>query len=229
MWIDDLAPGYSWDSLWFGYILCNSCSAIRTLDLPCPVCGAILSEEEHTLVLEDGQVVSVLPTYMGAETRYEDYIYLQLMEREWGHMTRGSAPQNNLPFAGQVSMGASLVLLFWTYFETRLEYLLRRGLQHAPPPLLEDALNRHSSVGARLKGFYKVAFGSTYHKDLVSLGYSDVSTHLAKVQKQRNEFVHGSPRSIDDALVTSVVEMLKREHEAWIAVYNHRVPRPRTS
>ena len=36
-----------------------------------------------------------------------------------GTMTRGSAPQNNLPFAGQVSMGASLVLLFWTYFETR--------------------------------------------------------------------------------------------------------------
>ena len=83
-------------------------------------------------MLEDGQMVSVLPTYMGAETRYEDYIYLQLMEREWGHMTRGSVPQNNLPFAGEVSMGASLVLLFWTYFETRLEYLLRRGLQHAP-------------------------------------------------------------------------------------------------
>ena len=183
----------------------------------------------HTVVLEDGQVVSVLPTYMGAETRFEDYVYLQLMEREWGHVTRGAPPENNLRFASEVSMGASLVLLFWTYFETRLEYLLRRGLRHAPPALLQDALNRHSTVGARLKSFYKVAFGSTYHKDLISLGYSDVSTHLANVQKHRNEFAHGSPRSIDDALVKSVVEMLKREHEAWIAVYNYRVPSPRTN
>ena len=110
--------------------------------------------------------------------------------------------------------GAALVLLFWTYFETRLEYLLRSGLRHVPPSFLEDALNRYSSVGARLDRFYKIAFGSTYHGDLVCLGHSDVSAHLARVQERRNEFVHGSPQSIDDALATSVVEMLKLEHEA---------------
>ena len=154
---------------------------------------------------------------MGAETRYEDYIYLQLMEREWQRMTRDSASQNRLLHTKQVSTGASLVLLFWTYFETRLEYLLRSGLQHVPPTFLEDSLNRYSSVGARLDRFYRIAFGSTYHSDLVCLGYSDVSAHLARVQERRNAFVHGSPQSIDDALAKSVVEMLKLEHEAGLS------------
>ena len=226
MWVDDLPPGSSWTSLWSGYIRCGDCSGIRTFDDPCPACGTDLQKGEHTLKLDDGQEISILPAFMGAETRYEDYVYLQLMEREWERMTRDSASQNRLPHTEQVSTGASLVLLFWTYFETRLEHLLRDGLQHVPSSFLEDALNRYSSVGARLDRFYKIAFDSTYHSDLVSLGHSDVSAHLARIQKQRNAFVHGSPQSINDSLAISVVEMLKREHEAWIAVYNHRLSKP---
>ena len=228
MWFDDLPPGSSWTSLWSGYIRCGNCSCIRTFNDPCLACGTDLPKEEHTLKLEDGQEISIPPVFMGAETRYEDYVYLQLMEREWERMTRDSASQNRLPHTGQASTGASLVLLFWTYFETRLEQLLRDGLQHVPPSFLEDALNRYSSVGARLERFYKIAFDSTYHRDLASLGHSDVSAHLTRIQKQRNSFVHGSPQSIDDSIAISVVEMLKREHEAWIAVYNHRVAKPRT-
>ena len=212
MWVDDLPPDNSWTSLWSGYIRCGNCSGIRTFSDPCLACGADLSKEEHTLKLEDGQEISIPPVYMGAETRYEDYVYLQLMEREWERMTRDSASQNRLPHTGQVSTGASLVLLFWTYFETRLEQLLRDGLRHIPPSFLEDALNRYSSVGARLERFYRIAFDSTYHTDLVSLGHSDVSAHLTRIQKQRNAFIHGSPQSIDDSLAISVVEMLKREH-----------------
>ena len=49
---------------------------------------------------------------MGAETRYEDYIYLQLLEREWERMKGDPAPKERMPFADQVSKGASLVLLF---------------------------------------------------------------------------------------------------------------------
>ena len=226
MWVDDLPLNSSWTSLWSGYIRCRECSGIRTFDDPCPACGADLPKEGHTLIVDDGQEISVPPVYMGAETRYEDYVYLQLMEREWLRMTRDSASQSHLPHTTQVSTGASLVLLFWTYFETRLEYLLRSGLQNVPPTFLEDALNRYSSVGARLDRFYRIAFNSTYHSDLMCLGYSDVSAHLARVQERRNAFVHGSPQSIDDALARSVVEMLKLEHEAWIAVYNHRASRP---
>ena len=178
MWVDDLPPDNSWTSLWSGYIRCGNCSGIRTFSDPCLACGADLPKEEHTLKLEDGQEISIPPVYMGAETRYEDYVYLQLMEREWERMTRDSASQNRLPHTGQ----ASLVLLFWTYFETRLEQLLRDGLRHIPPSFLEDALNRYSSVGARLERFYRIAFDSTYHTDLVSLGHSDVSAHLTKLK-----------------------------------------------
>jgi len=178
MWIDDLPPGISWTSLWYGYIRCGKCGGIRTLDDPCPACGADLPKEGHTFLDEDGQEISTAPVYMGAESRYEDYVYLQLMEREWERMTRDSVSQSGLLHTEQVSTGASLVLLFWTYFETRLEHLFRSSLRHIPPSFLEDALNRYSSVGARLDRFYKIAFDSTYHSDLVSLGHSDVSEHL---------------------------------------------------
>ena len=229
MWFDDLPTGTSWTTLWSGYIRCGSCSGIRTFSDPCPACGAnLLTDVEHTIRLEDRREIPVPTAYMGAETRYEDYVYLQLMEREWERMGRDSASENRMPFTEQVSTGASIVLLFWTYFETRLEHLLRDGLHDVSPAFVEDALHRYSFVGARMNRFYRIAFDSTYHSDLASLGYPDVSAHLTRVQEQRNAFVHGSPQSIDDSLATSIVEILKREHEAWIAVYNLRASRPRT-
>ena len=155
--------------------------------------------------------------------------YLQLLEREWERMVRDSARDNHMPFTDQVSIGAPLVLLFWTYFETRIDRLLRDSLQHIPSSFLKDALRRYSFIGARLMDFYKIAFDSTYYADLDSLGYPDVSEHLKEIRERRNKFVHGTPESIDDALATSVVAMLKREHEAWIEVYNRRASRPLTS
>ena len=230
MWFEELPPGTSWTSLWSGYIRCGECSGIRTLDDPCPACCADLPKDiEQTVRLDDGREVSVRTAYAGAESRYEDYIYLQLLEREWERMVRDSVRDNQMPFTEQVSIGASLVLLFWTYFETRINRLLRDSLRHIPSSFLEDALRRYSFIGARLTDFYKIAFDSTYYADLDSLGYSDVSEHLERIRDRRNEFVHGTPQSIDDALATSVVAMLKREHEAWIEVYNRRASRPLTS
>lgn len=113
MWIDDLPPNTSWTNLWSNYIRCGPCSGIRTLNGLCPACGADLSEDQgETIELEDGRQLTVLPAYMGAETRYEDYIYLQLLEREWERMKGDPAPKERMPFADQVSKGASLVLLF---------------------------------------------------------------------------------------------------------------------
>ena len=84
MWVDDLPPGSSWTTLWSGYIRCGECSGIRTFNDPCLACGADLPKDvEQTVGLEDGLVVSIPHAYAGAETRYEDYVYLQLMEREW--------------------------------------------------------------------------------------------------------------------------------------------------
>ena len=224
MWCDDLPSDTPWSSLWHDYVRCYACSGIRTLKNPCPACGVDRPEPpKQIIVLNDGREYSIASASMGAEKGYEDYVYLELMEREWKRMMRDSASKDPMPHADKVSTGASIVLLFWTYFETRIERLLRNGLQHVPPRFLEDALKRYSFVGARLTTFYKIAFDSTYLSDLTSLGYSDVGSHLSRIQKQRNAFVHGSSQSIDDALATSVVEMLRREHEAWITVYNHRV------
>ena len=137
MWFDDLPPDTSWTSLWSGYIRCGDCSGIRTFKNPCPACGANLPEAvEQIIILDDGREYSVPTAYMGAETRYEDYVYLQLLEREWKRMMRDSVSKDRMPFAEQVSTGASIVLLFWTYFETRIEQLLRDGLRHVPSRFL---------------------------------------------------------------------------------------------
>ena len=226
LWFDNLPSDKSWTCLWSGYILCGRCSGIRSFVDPCPVCGATLpTESEQTVTLEDGTKCQASIAFAGAETRYEDYIYLQLLEREWNRMTRDSTSNDHLPYAAQVSEGASLVLLFWTYFESRIEYLLRRTLRDLPPRLLEDALKRYSGIGARLNDLYRVAFETTYHSDLRSLGYADVSEHLLTIQRRRNEFAHGIPQSITDDIATTVVTMLKREHESWISVYNVRASR----
>ena len=42
MWYDELPPGKSWATLWYGYILCGKCSGIRPVEGPCPACGAVL-------------------------------------------------------------------------------------------------------------------------------------------------------------------------------------------
>lgn len=67
----------------------------------------------------------------------------------------------------EASPKAPVVLLFWTYFETRIETLTenwaRRGV---PTTLAEDTLERYSSIGARLDTLYRVLFGTTDEKDL---------------------------------------------------------------
>jgi hypothetical protein len=149
-----------------------------------------------------------------------------MMEREWKQpITEG----DDLIFpdpARRPSGKASLVLLFWTYFETRIERLLRGGMREVPARLAEDALQRYSSIGSRLDRLYRVLFEISYGADLAELGYEDIWQHLARVQERRNAFAHGEPGAIDDALVAAVVDNLKREHEAWVGVFNRRASRP---
>jgi hypothetical protein len=110
-------------------------------------------------------------------------------------------------------------------FETRIERLLRAGLAEVPERLLEDNIRRYSMIGTQLNDFYRVAFDSPYKKDLEDLGHGVIWAHLSKVQKHPNDFAHARPQAIDDALVQSVIENLKIEHEAWIAVFNKRATR----
>jgi hypothetical protein len=96
-------------------------------------------------------------------------------------------------------------------------------MRSVPSALVDDILDRYGSIGSRLDRLYKVVFGTTYTSDMTELGFKHVRDHLLHVQKQRNQFVHGDPAAISDALVIEVVAQLKNEHEAWIAVFNrHR-------
>jgi hypothetical protein len=171
---------------------------------------------------EQLELLTASPAQMGAEGRYEDWVYLQMLEREW---KRPVTEADRLPGPDptrQASPRAALVVLFWSYFETRIERLLRAAMRDVPPRLADDTLQRYTSIGSRLDRLYRVLFDTTYRADLTELGFEDISRHLAQVQERRNAFAHGDPRAIDDALVASVVDNLKREHEAWIAAYNRR-------
>lgn len=220
MWCDELA-GKSWVSLWSGYMLCGGdCPGIRRHEGPCPACGAAPVHFSSTITTRDGRKTLTF-TAPGAEGRYEDYIYLQMLQREWerpvvefqafAHATQGPSAQ------------AALVLLFWGYFETRIERLHRSAMRKLPQRVLEDQLKRYSGIGTRLFDLYRIFFGTTYFDDLRDQGFAAVSDLLIDIHKRRNEFSHGNPQAINDATVKALVENLKAEHEAWIAIYNRRV------
>lgn len=232
IWYEDLPAGSTWSSLWYGYTLCGNCSAIRRMAGKCPACSDTPTPESHEPLmivrLADGREVKVAKSIVpGAEGRYEDWIYLQMLQREWER----PAPEFER-FAGfaheeRPSARAALVLLFWTYFETRIERLLRGGMQDLPVAVCNELLDRHAAIGQRLYRLYKIIFERTYFDDLNELGFSDVAQLLIDIHDRRNKFTHGNPRVIDDSTVRSLVTSLKLEHEAWIAVFNKRATRPR--
>ena len=226
LWHEALPSGKSWASLWSDYIICGRCGGIRLLEGACGVCGDPLpSLEPQVARLADGREIQVTAAFAGAEGRYEDWVYLKMMEREWKRPVLDSDRFSGISSNDGPSPRASIVLLFWSYFETRIDRLLRAGLQEVPQRLLDDTLRRYSSIGARMSDFYRIAFGSTYKEDLEEVGHGQVWLNLAKIQERRNLFAHGQPQAIDDALVRAVVEMIKVEHEAWIAVFNKRAAR----
>jgi len=226
MWCDELPKDKSWSALWYGYTICGRCQGIRLLEGPCSACGDPAPSSEPQLVHVEGREILVPSVCMGAEGRYEDWIYLNMIEREWKRPVFDADRFPGFSLNDGPSPRASIVLLFWSYFETRIERLLRAGLREVPERLLDDTLRRYSSIGVRMNDFYRVAFGSTYREDLEQAGYAQVWPHLARIQERRNLFAHGQPQAIDDVLVQSAVEMMKVEHEAWISVFNKRAARP---
>lgn len=117
---------------------------------------------------------------------------------------------------------AVIVLVFWSYFETKIERLWREGMHSIPTSIMEDILRRYSSIGSRLDRLYRLLFETTYWSDLEELGFQSGSRLLQRLQQARNGFAHGHPEAIDDVLVTDLVTGLKDEHEGWIAVFNRR-------
>jgi hypothetical protein len=227
MWYDNLPGEKSWHRLWSDYTICDHCRGIRTFEGSCAICGDLPFTMEPQVVRDEHAREFRIPTAsMGAEGCYEDWVYLGAMEREWKRPLETEDRSTGAVSDTEPSPKAVIVILFWSYFETRIERLFRQSLQQIPVGVLNDALRRYSAIGPRLNEFYRVAFDSTYKSDLEALGHGEVWPHLAKIQERRNAFAHGQPQAINDALVTAVVENLKVEHEAWIAVFNKRAARP---
>ncbi|CAJ3521819.1 protein translation Initiation Factor 2 (IF-2) [Burkholderia pseudomallei] len=221
LWHEALEEGRDWTSLLRDFIACE-CGGIRTVSADCPACGS----EPYSLapmVFTDpsGTEHRVSVAFAGAEGRREDYQLLALMEREW-HRPRIEPEQQSWLTSG-MSERASVVLLFWTYFESRMNRLVKLGLRSLPETVQKDLLGRYDSVTSHMRQLYQILFGVKYLDDLIAVGAESIGGHLARVQDARNRFVHGDPEAISDALVDEVVRNLKAEHDAWIAVFNRRV------
>ena len=228
MWYESLPSDQSWSSLWYKYIRCN-CGGIRTFESQCPSCGEALPNTEWSVYYDPDGTEHRLPhAAMGGEGSYEDYVYLMMLEREWLKPVTDADRFLSIPIASRPSARAIVVIVFWTYFEKRIERLFCETAKALPNSVLKDLLNRYSSVGARLDRLYKIVFSTTYWQDLDALGYNNVSKLLKDVHTSRNSFVHGHPEAIDDVLVEKLIEGLKDEHESWIAVFNRRTAAAQT-
>ena len=160
---------------------------------------------------------------MGGEGRYEDWVYLQMLEREWLRPLSDADRFLSISEHSRPSPRAIVILVFWTYFETRIERLFRGTMTALPEAVKEDLLRRYPSISSRLDRLYRIMSSRTYWDDLNDLGYSKVSLLLKRVQASRNKFAHGHPEAIDDSLVEELVAGLKDEHESWIAVFNRHI------
>ena len=225
-WYESLPEPRSWLWLWSRYQRCG-CGGIRLQVGTCPACGEPLPEPTWVVVRDaHGKEHRVYEATMGAEGRYEDYTYVTMLEEEW---LRPAKPDLYalIPEHRRPSARAIVVLIFWTYFETRIERLYRETAPSVPRTVMGHLLKRNPTVGRRLDDLYEVVFSTTYFADLTELGYGRVADLLRRVQTARNRFAHGHPESIDDSLVEDLVAGLDDEHEAWIAVFNRRLKEAR--
>lgn len=225
IWYEDLTDGSAWSSLWHGYIVCGDCEGIRRPDGVCPACGAAAYSPEPSIVRINGRDITVHSAFAGAEGRIEDYVYLEMLQREWQRPAPEFARFAGYDPDNRPSARAALILLFWTYFETRIERLLRGAMRTLPNAVSAELLERHGAIGQRLYRLYRILFSETYFGDLKNLGFPDVAEMLTDIHDRRNKFTHGNPQAIDDHSVERLVVALKREHEAWIAVFNSRAVR----
>jgi hypothetical protein len=164
--------------------------------------------------------------FLGAEGRYEDWVFLILLEREWKRPANTDDLMVRISEPHRPSERAPFALIFWTYFETRIERLLKRAMAKMPERVSSDLLQRYGAIGSRVDRLYRILFGVTYWTDLTDLGYADVAKLLRDVHERRNKFVHGQPEAIDDQTVEQLARNLKLEHEAWIAAFNRRATAP---
>lgn len=208
-----------WWGTWKNRYRC-SCRALIDAKGACPFCGADHSNQEPILVEVDGKLVKVQQGVPGA-LDWSPHVMLRLMHRDW---RRPLAEDDKLsPSAGRTpSSRLVVVLIFWTFFETLMEFLYETATSDLPPSVAGDLLNRYGSIGSRLDRLHQILFGVRYGDDLDRLGYTPIRQHLENVRRQRNAFVHGDAEAISDALVEETMRLFPSFQDAWIKSYNLR-------
>jgi hypothetical protein len=93
-----------------------------------------------TIRIGDHDVVA--QAFAGAEGRYEDWVYLQLLEREWKRPLLQTDQLASIAKSARPSARAAIATIFWTYFETKINRLLRHGMRSLPSTVTEDLLGR---------------------------------------------------------------------------------------
>ena len=105
----------------------------------------------------DGNEYRVPHAFCGAEGRYEDWIYLRMLEREWLRPVEAEL-YDSIQEDHRPSARAIVVLVFWSYFETRIERLFLETAKAVPEKVMDHLLDSYSSVGARMDRLYKIVF-----------------------------------------------------------------------
>ena len=142
MWFESLPNDRSWVSLWSGYVRC-ACGGIRTTKGQCPSCGERLNLEWTVIQDSDGTEHRVPPVFNGGEGRYEDWVYLKMLEREWLRPITDADRFLSISEGCRPSPRAIVILVFWTYFETRIERFFRETMTALPQAVTGDLLRRY--------------------------------------------------------------------------------------
>jgi hypothetical protein len=220
MWADDPEKSKSWLGPWSGLVHCDRCHTLMRGTV-CPKCGRDYGTDARIVIQTiAGKVYEVPQLTLQGALSWTTHSLLALMKREWERplleMDQGLAAGR------QPSQRMLIVVLFWTLFEHHMDRFYDAALAAIPASIRADLLRRYATIGSRMDRLYCLVFETTLEKDLAHLGHRGVYDHLVKVQKRRNEFIHGDSEAIDDALVRETVESLPAVQEAWLALYNHR-------
>lgn len=209
---DDSGP---WDRTWMGLHHCSECNGLHT-DYRCGVCGHEI--DLTPMAFERNGAKHLIPVATAGALPRSSFALLNQMQVEWERPS-ASLPENRTRYGSERLV---IVILFWTLFETLMDRFYLAAFADLPGELGGELLRRFPNIGGRLDRLYKLRWDTTFWDNLADNGYPEAAKHLRAVQTARNNFVHGDPEAIDDALVQATVDQLRGVQWGWVTVFNQR-------
>lgn len=214
----DVSDWNFWWDPWKDHIRCGHCGGLAELPRPCPICHVDYSNNQEIEIELNGRKKTILPAANAGALNWSQYALLTMMHRDW---TRPLSPVQS-PRTNKISPRALVVLVFWTFFESLMDWFYVSAMAELPSGVRENLLSRHSFIGARMNGLHRVLFARKYSSDLKDVGGDRIALHLERLQRSRNDFIHGNPEAIDDDLVVETVRLFPEFCEVWIRSFNLR-------